>query len=78
MAERRSMPPHQVWLLEPPEGGHTTLLQSEHALTSAQPLIEAGWLLTGPYTLDPEAGVAAAREYLAAYDRLMERRRQIH
>lgn len=80
MAERRFMPPHQVWLLEPPlsPAHSTTVLYSEHAVTEAQPLLNAGWVLTGPYILGAEASAEAAREYMATLDRIQEKRRHIH
>lgn len=80
MADRHHLPPHQVWLLEPPQWGaySTTVLYSEHAVTEAQPLLNAGWVLTGPYVLSAKEQTESAREYLATLDTIEEKRRHIH
>jgi hypothetical protein len=65
-------PLQRIWLLEAPVGVSSSgpLVLSEHGLASAQPLVDRGYLLTGPYVLDPAAALQADAEVRAHQEKI--------
>lgn len=57
------MPRHKVWILTAPNGDPSRGPEVAYDLNAWQDLIDAGWLVTGPYVLDPAAALQAMREY---------------
>ena len=51
-----------VYLLESPPGIPSSGPMAVSSLDYCENLIEAGWLVTGPYVLDPAAAVQAQHE----------------
>lgn len=64
LATRVILPRSRIWLLEAPAGEWSSgpLVVGEHGLAETKPLVQDGWLLTGPYILDTDAALKAAAE----------------
>jgi hypothetical protein len=63
------MPRLRVWFLEAPAGvtssGPLIVNDIDNITSDCDALIAEGWLVTGPYVLDPAAAVQAQSEVLA-------------
>lgn len=64
-ARRVLEPLRFIYLLEAPAGEPSSGPHVAYSLDYCSELIEQGWLVTGPYVLDPAAALQAQQEIIA-------------